>query len=105
VPGSASWHPEAQATTIARLIDAGADSNARDRSGVTPLHRAVRTRCAAAVIALLDAGADPRLANRHGSTPMALATRHTGRGDTGSAASKAQQQQINQVLQSHRASR
>jgi ankyrin repeat protein len=47
--------------TIAHLIEAGADPNPTDKSGVTPLHRAVRTRCAAAVKALLEAGADPRL--------------------------------------------
>src|SRR5262249_37413720 len=49
-------------------------------SGVTPLHRAVRTRCAAAVRALLDGGADPRRKNKNGSTPIKLATQHTGRG-------------------------
>jgi hypothetical protein len=53
-PGSPTWHPHAQARTIARLIAAGADPNAPDQGGATPLHKAVRTRCAAAVKALID---------------------------------------------------
>jgi ankyrin repeat protein len=57
MPGSPGWNPAAQAATIAYLIEAGADPNARDKSQVAPLHRAVRTRCAAAVGALLDGGA------------------------------------------------
>ena len=65
-----------------------------DKSGVAPLHRAVRTRCAAAVKALLDSGADARAVNRKGSTPMLLATQSTGRGGTGSVAAKAQQAEI-----------
>jgi hypothetical protein len=66
---------------------------------VTPLHRAVRTRCAAAVRALLDGGADPLRANGNGSTPLKLATQTTGRGGSGSPAAKAQQEQIVQLLQ------
>src|SRR6516164_9660038 len=79
-PGSRRWNPPAQAATVAHLIEAGADPNATDKSGVTPLHRAVRTRCGAAVKALLEAGADPRRRNKSGSTPMLLATQSTGRG-------------------------
>jgi hypothetical protein len=93
-PGSAYWDPPAQAAMITYLVESGADPNAVDRSGVAPLHRAVRTRCGAAVIALLDAGADPQLANRAGSTPLKLATRATGRGGSSSAAARAQQDQI-----------
>jgi hypothetical protein len=48
-PGSPNWNPAAQAATIAFLIDAGSDPNVTDGRGVAPLHRAVRTRCAAAV--------------------------------------------------------
>ena len=59
MPGSPDWDPQAQAATIARLIAAGADPNASDQGGATPLHKAVRTRCAAAVKALIDGGADP----------------------------------------------
>jgi ankyrin repeat protein len=98
-PGTAHWDPDAQAATIAYLIEAGADPNATDNSGVAPLHRAVRTRGAAAVQALLDGGADPRRPNRNGSTPLALATQNTGRGGTGSPESKAQQREIIRVLE------
>src|SRR6516164_7535949 len=87
--------------TVAHLIEAGADPNATDKSGVTPLHRAVRTRCAAAVKALLEAGADPRRKNKSGSTPMLLATQNTGRGGSGSSEAKAQQELIVQLLREH----
>jgi hypothetical protein len=86
---------------IAPLIRAGADPNAVDNSGVAPLHRAVRTRCAAAVRALLDGGADVRRKNKSGSTPMLLATQNTGRGGTGSPEAKAQQDKIVRLLEQH----
>jgi ankyrin repeat protein len=98
-PGSRTWDPRAQADTITCLIEAGADPNAADNSGVAPLHRAVRTRCAAAVQALLAGGADARRRNNRGSTPMLLATRATGRGGSGSADSKLQQELIVDQLQ------
>jgi hypothetical protein len=93
-PGSHGWDASAQSGTIARLLRAGADPNAADKRGVTPLHRAVRTRCAAAVTTLLDGGADPSRKSSSGSTPMGLATRPTGRGGSGSADAKAQQESI-----------
>jgi ankyrin repeat protein len=100
-PGGTNWNPHAQAATIACLLEAGADPNAADGSGVAPIHRAVRTRCAAAVRALLDGGADPRRTNSSGSTPMTLATHNTGRGGTGSAQAKAQQAEITRLLVLH----
>jgi hypothetical protein len=100
-PGLAAWNPSAQTTIIGRLIRAGADPNAVDKSGVAPLHRAVRNRCAAAVRALIDGGADPRAPNRKGSTPMLLATQNTGRGGSGSAEAKAQQENILRLLEEH----
>jgi Ankyrin repeats (3 copies) len=100
-PGTAHWNPDAQAATIAYLIEAGADPNATDISGVAPLHRAVRTRSAAAASALLDGGADPLRPNRNGSTPLRLATQNTGRGGTGSPQSKAQQRDIVRILELH----
>jgi ankyrin repeat protein len=93
-PGSRHWNPEAQAKMIALLIAAGADPNASDKSGVTPLHRAVRQRCAAAVDALLRNGSDVRLKNGNGSTPLHLAVQNTGRGGTGSLEAKALQKEI-----------
>jgi hypothetical protein len=81
------------------LCELGADPNAVDKNGTAPLHRAVRNRCAAAVEALLDGGADPNATNRSGSTPGQLARWTTGRGASGSAAAKAQQQEILRLLQ------
>ena len=99
VPGSQSWNPSAQAATILCLIEAGADPSAVDKRDVTPLHRAVRTRCAAAVRTLLESGADAARRNKSGSTPMLLAKLNTGRGGTGSSEAKAQQQEILQLLE------
>jgi ankyrin repeat protein len=101
MPGSPTWDPLAQTATIACLVAAGADPNAIDDSGVAPLHRAVRTRCAAAVQELLAAGADPQRANRNGSTPMLLATQNTGRGGSGSPEAKAQKSEIVRLLEEH----
>jgi hypothetical protein len=105
VPGSRTWNPRAQAATVACLVAAGADPNAIDLGGVTPLHRAVRTRCAAAVHALLDGGADVRRKTKNGSTPMQLATWNTGRSGSGSPESKAQQEEIVRLLEQHSATR
>jgi hypothetical protein len=89
---------KAQAHAIECLCAAGADPNALDASGVAPLHRAVRTRGAAAVAALLGLGAAPRLKNKNGSTPLHLAVQTTGRGGSGSADALARQKQIIQLL-------
>src|SRR5262249_50738358 len=96
---SGAGDPWAEAGAVTCLIEAGADPNSLDRSGVTPLHRAVRVRCAVAVKALLDGGADPHRKNKRGSTPMLLAIQNTGRGGSGSLEAKAQQEQIVQLLQ------
>jgi hypothetical protein len=99
VPGSASWNPTRQRDVIRYLIEAGADPNATAAGGVTPLHRAVRNRCSSAVEVLLRAGADPRIQNDSGSTASDLACRTTGRGGTGSAEAKAEQQIILELLE------
>jgi ankyrin repeat protein len=88
------WDAKRQVKTIRRLLDAGANINAQDKKGAAPLHRAVRTRCAAAVSCLLKGGSDPTLKNKSGSTPFHLAVQNTGRGGTGAEAAKAAQRQI-----------
>jgi hypothetical protein len=98
VPGTPSWDPARQREIIACLVQAGAEVDAVAVGGVTPLHRAVRNRCAVAVEALLAAGADPGLANDRGSTASDLAQWTTGRGGSGSAAAKQEQGRIIELL-------
>ncbi len=88
------WNPDAQALTINCLIRAGANPNAIDKSGVVPLHRAVRTRCTAAVQSLLAGGSEPRRKNKSGSTPLHLAVQTTGRSGSGEPQAIEQQRQI-----------
>ena len=92
------WDPDAQDATIEYLISVGADPNAADMDGVTPLHRAVRTRSMPAVRALLNGGANPMLPNKSGSTPLSLAELTTGRGGSGSPHAREQQAAIIELL-------
>jgi len=62
----------AQANIIQFLVKADDDPNARDADGATPLHRAVRTRCADAASALLVNGADARTRNNSGQLRCTL---------------------------------
>jgi ankyrin repeat protein len=89
-----AWDAKRQVKTIRCLLDAGADINAQDKNGAAPLHRAVRTRCAAAVRYLLEAGCDPTLKNKPGSTPFHLAVQNTGRGGTGAEKARTAQREI-----------
>ena len=95
---SNTWNPAAQVATIECLIRAGANPNATDKSGVAPIHRAVRTRSAAAVQALLSGGAKIDLTNKNGSTPLHLAVQNTGRSGSGSPEAIEQQRQIILIL-------
>jgi hypothetical protein len=88
------YDPERQVQTIERLLAAGACVNAQDKNGATALHRAVRTRCAAAVRFLLKAGGDPTLRNKPGSTAFHLAVQNTGRGGSGTDEARAGQREI-----------
>jgi ankyrin repeat protein len=103
-PDAEHWDPAAQREVLAYLIAAGADPNALDKGGVAPLHRAVRNRCSAAAGALIEGGADPRLKNKSGSTPLHLAVQNTGKSNSGSDASKAEQGRVIALLLRHGAS-
>ena len=89
-----AWNAEAQVRTLRCLLAAGAHINTQDMNGASPLHRAVRTRCVAAVNFLLSAGANVLARNNAGSTPFHLAVQNTGRGGSGEAAAQHAQQQI-----------
>ena len=56
-----------------RCIAAGADPNARDRDGDTPLHMAAVGGNAETVAALVKAGADPKARDGDGRLPADLA--------------------------------
>jgi ankyrin repeat protein len=101
MPGSPIWGPGPQRDTIVCLMAAGSDPNAVDKGGVTPLHRAIRCRCAAAVSALLEGGADPGRLNGSGTSPLKLAVMTTGRGGSGSEAAKSQQAEIVRLLEEY----
>ena len=58
------------------LLKAGADVNAKDTNGWTPLHWAARNNRSPAVLeVLLKAVADPRAIDNEGKTPHAVAKR------------------------------
>jgi hypothetical protein len=88
------WDAKRQVSTLRCLIKGGADIHRPDKNGATALHRAVRTRCAAAVKFLLRAGSDPKLQNKPGSTPFHLAVQNTGRGGSGAPAAIQAQREI-----------
>ena len=92
------WEPRTQADVIEYLVSIGAEPNAVDKTGVAPVHRAVRTRSLAAVRALLDGGANPRKPNRAGSTPLHLAVQPTGASGSGSDNARRQQAAIISLL-------
>jgi hypothetical protein len=89
-----AYDPERQVETIECLLAAGADVHAQDKNGATALHRAVRTRCVAAVRVLLKAGANPTRRNKPGSTAFHLAVQNTGRGGSGTDKARAAQREI-----------
>jgi ankyrin repeat protein len=58
---------------VQALLKQGADVNAADPDGTTPLQWAVRSDDAETVQMLLRGGANPRATNRYGVTPVSLA--------------------------------
>lgn len=89
-----NWDGKRQVRMIKLLLEAGANLYAQDKNGATPLHRAVRTRCAAAVKTLLNAGADATRKNKPGSTAFHLAVQNTGRGGSGAETARFAQREI-----------
>ncbi len=55
---------------VQRLLEQGADANARDAEDVTPLHLAAAAGAVPVIEALLTARADPRAEDREGNTPL-----------------------------------
>jgi hypothetical protein len=84
---------------VLTLLKLGADPDAADRNGTTPLLRAVRNRCAGAVGALLAGGADPARTNRRGSSALQLARTTSGRGGSGTIQAKREQATIIELLE------
>jgi ankyrin repeat protein len=89
-----AWDAKRQVETIRCLLHHDADIHLQDMNGATPLHRAVRTRCANAVNFLLRAGSDPTIRNKSGNTSFHLAVQNTGRGGTGASAAINAQREI-----------
>ncbi len=76
----AAWKGHSGALQL--LLAAGADPDARDADGATPLHDAAAgAACARCLCALLAAGADPRARDRRGRTPAQLAAERGGGGE------------------------
>ncbi len=63
---------------IDALAKAGANANAADNKGWTPLHIAVEGGRPAAVKALLEAGANPNAMTANGAVPLSIARRTQG---------------------------
>lgn len=97
-PGGPTWVEAAQLRTMEALIDRGANPNAKNKDGATPLHRAVRSRCAEAVRLLIEKSADPRIRTKNGSDAARLAEVSSGRSGSGSKEARSQRERIASLL-------
>ena len=70
---SKGFFESAAAADVKRCLEAGAEVNARDENGYTPLHLAVRYGDAGTVAALVNAGADVEARDKDGLTPPKVA--------------------------------
>lgn len=68
----ATRNTDAETRAIRILCQHGANLNARDNRGLTPLHVAMEKSMANAAQALLDLGADPTIRDAAGRTPVEL---------------------------------
>lgn len=65
---------------VQRLLDHGADPNARSQNGMTPLHAAILGNTSLDVVSvLIKAGADPNARDSEGWTPLMFACAVTGK--------------------------
>lgn len=67
---------EGYTAVVTVLLEAGANPNARDKSGQTTLHRAAEYSTPAIITALLKAGADPAAKDEKGKTAWDLAKKN-----------------------------
>lgn len=66
---------EGDATKIRVLVESGADAEAADENGWTPLFWAIKNRHVKAVAELIIAGASLTAESRNGLTPLSLAVK------------------------------
>ena len=77
LPDWAGMSPRGPAI-VASLVEAGADPNARDINGWTPLHQTPGLAHDPAVVAwLVEAGADPNARENDGWTPLHVAAKQS----------------------------
>ena len=67
---SPDFFATAGAADVRACLRAGADPDARDKNGFTPLHAAAWKSDAAAIAVLIETGADPNARNLFGWTPL-----------------------------------
>ena len=73
---TAAFFEVAGVLDVTRCLQIGADPDARDKDGKSPLHFATDNGSAEAVMALLDASADHDVWDRSGFTPLHRAAAH-----------------------------